>query len=191
MEVKKYRGKYTAPASVLYEKGIIITYPVQVERTDLEYDEGIDIVYRFRNMTPAKLREYADVLLLAAYTEGERYREYKYKFAKLEVELNRTAKGRKTVNPRRTYIAAKHPDVDVMVYGEEALGYELPEGVKKPFLVDKVEEVLGIPESESPGPYVKKQRPYKVISMTICIRAGLRLRERALELAREKLEEGK
>ena len=71
-----------------------------------------------------------------------------------------------------SYIAAKHTDADIMVYGEQALGYTIPEGAKKPFLINRVEEILNIPDSPSPGPYVNKQRPYKVLSMTICIRAG-------------------
>jgi hypothetical protein len=80
----------------------------------------------------------------------------------------------KTISPRRTYIAAKHPDSDVMVYGAQALGYTLPEEYKKrPFLINKVEEILDIPESTSPRPCVNKQKPYKVLTLTICIRAGL------------------
>jgi hypothetical protein len=42
-----------------------------------------------------------------------------------------------------------------------------------PVKINKVEEILDIPESTSPGPYVNKQRPYKVLALTICIRAGL------------------
>lgn len=160
-----------------------MTPPIQVERTDLEYDDGIDIVYRLKRMTPARFKEFSDALLLAAYTEAERYKEEKWKFAKFEVQLNRTPKGRKTVSPRRTYIAAKHPESEIMVYGEEALGYTIPEGAPKPFLINKVEDILGIPESESPGPYVQKQNPYKVLSMTICIRAGMREKMRGARLA--------
>ena len=173
MKIHRYVRKYPDITQLLHKEGVLVTYPVQINRTDLEYDDGVDIVYRLKRMTPARFREFSDALLLAAYTEAERYKEEKWRFAKLEVQLNRTSKGRKTVSPRRTYIAAKNPDSEVMVYGEEALGYTIPEGMPKPFLINKVEEILGIPESESPGVYVQKQNPYKVLSMTICIRAGL------------------
>jgi len=174
MQVKRYRGQWPTVVRYLHDERAIYGYPVQVHRVDLLYDEGVDIVFRLRGMTPAKFRRLADALLLAAFTEAERYSEEKYRFAKFEVQLNRSAKGRKTINPTRTYIAAKHPDSEIMVYGEEALGYTLPEEyAKRPFLVNKVEEILGIPDSPSPGPYVNKQRPYKVLTMTVCIRAGL------------------
>jgi len=75
-----------------------------------------------------------------------------------------------------------------MVYGEEALGYKLPEDYpKKPFLINKVEEILGIPDSPSPGAYVKKQKPYKVLFLVISIRTELKAVITAL---RKSLEEG-
>lgn len=175
MKIIRYKGKLPEATDVLLEQGALSGRPTQKERQDLMYDEGIDITYTLQGMTPAKFRQFSDALLLAAFQEAERYKEEKYRFAKFEVRLNRTAKGRKTgIAPTRVYTAAKHTDSDVMVYGEEALGYTLPEEYKKrPFLINKVEEILDIPDSPSPGPYVQKQRPYKVLSMTICIRAGL------------------
>jgi len=191
MDIREYRRRYPEVTRLLYQRGVLRTYPIQIKREDLTYDEGVDIVYSLRNMTPARFREFSEALLLAAYTEAERYKDERFKFAKIEVQLNRTAKGRKTINPRRTYIAAKHTDSDIMVYGEEALGYELPEEYKKrPFLVNKVEDILNIPDSPSPGPYVQKQRPYKVLSLTICIRAGLEIgRREAVAALREATKE--
>jgi hypothetical protein len=174
LKIIRYAGKLPEAAQVLLEQGVLSGRPTQKERQDLMYDEGVDITYTLQGMTPAKFRQSSDALLLAAFQEAERYKEEKYRFARFVVRLNRTAKGRKTgISPTRDYTAAKHTDSDVMVYGEEALGYTLPEDYKKrPFLVNKVEEILDIPDSPSPGPYVQKQRPYKVLFMTICIRAG-------------------
>ena len=180
MDIKKFRGRYSSSVEYLYSTGVS-SYPIQVERVDLEYDEGIDIVFRFKRMTPSKFRELSDLLLIIALEQANRYEGIPWKFAKLEVELNRTAKGRKTIGPRRDYIAAKDKDAEVMVYGEDALGYLLPEGAKKPYLINKIEEILDIPDSPSPGPYISKQNPYKVISMTIAIRAGLKGKKRLVE----------
>ena len=174
MKVKRYKGELTEAAVLLTEQGALVGRPTQKERVDLLYDEGVDITFNLQGMTPSKFRRFSDLLLLAAFQEAERYKEEKYRFAKFEVKLNVTAKGRKTgVSPTRVYTAAKHTDSDIMVYGEEALGYELPEEYKKrPFLINKVDEILDIPDSPSPGPYVQKQRPYVVQSLTVCIRAG-------------------
>jgi len=174
MEIRPYRGKYPSVTRLLYKQGYLTRYPRQVERDDLEYDEGIDIVYDFKNLSPAKFEELADQILLAALLEAERYEDEKYKFAKIDVKLNRTEKGKRKAGAIRTYTAAKHWDADVMVYGEEALGYTLPEEEKRrPYLVNKVKDILGIPDSPSPGAYVKKQKPYTVTSLVISIRAGM------------------
>ncbi len=179
MEVKRYRGKFNRTVQYLHDQGVLSGYPVQVERTDLIYDEGVDVIYRLKGMTPAKFENFSGALLLAAFLEAERYKEVKYKFAKFQVRLNRTTKGRKMVNPIRDYTAAKHPDSEIMVYGEEALGYTLPdEYTKRPFLVNKVSEILGIPDSPSPGPYIKEQVPYRVLYMIVSLRAGLNERVR-------------
>ena len=174
--------RYPAVTQLLHEQGLLEGWPTQVNRTDLEYDEGIDIIYRFRRMTPARFKEYSDALLLAAFTEADRYKEEKYKFGKFVVKLNRNDKGRKAIEPSRTYTCAKHTDAEVMVYGKEALGYTptyFPHGgaveqEQRSFLINKVEDILQIPDTTSPGAYVDKQKPYTVASMTIGIRAGLR-----------------
>ena len=188
MEIIKYNRKYSEVTKFLYNRNILVKYPDQVRRDDLKWDEGIDIVYKLRNLTPAKFAEYSDFLLLAAQKEAERYPEAKLRFAKFAVVLNRTAKGRKTIGPRREYIAAKHPESDIMVYGEEALGYELPEEyTKKPFLVNKVEEILSIPDTRSPGAFIEKQKPYKVVEMVISLRGGLKRSERVAQLKEREL----
>jgi len=172
MDIIPYGKKYPDVTKLLYDKGYLRRYPKQHKRDDLQYDDGIDIVYDLKNLPPAKFTEASDLLLLAAYTEAQRYKDATYKFAKFMVHLNRTAQGKKQVKKERGYIASRHRDPEIMVYGEQGLGYELPEEEKKPFLINKVQEILGIPDSPSPGPYVKKQQPYKVIRLTIGIRAG-------------------
>ncbi len=173
MKIKPYNRKYSDVTKLLYDKGYLQRYPKQHLRDDLQYDEGIDIVFDLKSLPPAKFAEASDLLLLAAYTEAQRYKEETYKFAKFLVNLNRTVEGKKQVKRERGYIASRHREADIMVYGEQALGYTLPEEEKsKPFLINKVQEILGIPDSPSPGPYVKKQQPYKVTRLTIGIRAG-------------------
>jgi len=172
VEIRPYGRKWPDVVRLLYKEGVLQKYPIQVPAM-IEYDEGIDIVYDLKNLSPRKFEEVADLLLLAAATEAKRYDDQKFKFAKFEVRLNRTVKGKAKAGPTRWYIAAMHPEPDIMVYGEQALGYDLPEGTKKPFLIDRVKEILGIPESPSPGAYVKKQKPYHVATLVISIRAGL------------------
>jgi len=174
--------KYPAVTQLLRSNGLLDGWPTQLARTDLTYDEGVDIKYRFRRMTPARFRDYSDSILLAAYTEAQRYEGEKYKFAKFEVKLKRNEKGRKSqLEPMRTYTCAKQTDAEVMVYGASALGYKptyYPHGgttetEQRSYLINKVEDILQIPDSTSPGPYVDKQNPYVVVSLTISIRAGL------------------
>lgn len=175
MEIKPYGRRYDPIAKMLYERGFLVKYPDQILRDDLKYDSGIDIVYRFRKMTPKAFEEYSDALLLLTCNEATRYKDEKWKFARINVELNRTAKGRKTIQPTREYTAGKHEDPDIMVYGEEALGYELPEEAKsKPFLTNRVKDIVDIVETISPEGTVRRQNPYKVLTLTICIRSGMR-----------------
>lgn len=175
MDIKPYKGKYDPIAKLLYQRGLLHKYPDQIQREDLKYDDGIDIVYRFKGMTPKKFEEYSDALMLLACNEATRYNEHKWKFARINVELNRTAKGRKTIQPTREFTAGKHEDPDIMVYGEQALGYELPEEAKsKPFLTNRIQDIIDIVETVSPEGTVKRQNPYKVLTLTICIREGMR-----------------
>lgn len=174
MEIKPYGSKHPGVIKALKDAGILRMLPKQVARDDLEYDEGIDIIYEFKGLTPKKFEQASDIILLTAVTEAKRYKEYKYSFSKLDVVLSRTEKGKLKAGPTRQYIAAKNTDPDVMVYGEAELGYKLPAGQSKPFLVDRIKEILDIPNSPSPGAYITKQNPYRVTRLTICIRKGLR-----------------
>lgn len=172
MEIKPYNGKYLDVTKLLYKEGYLTKFPHQVQRVDLKFDEGIDIVYDFKKLSPAKFEAIADLVMLAAYSEAMRYKEQNLFFAKIEVELNRTEKGKGKTSPVRDFIAAKHHEPDIMVYGEDALGYTIPEGYRKPFLINRIKDILDIPESPSPGPYVKKIKPYKVTRLVIAIRKG-------------------
>lgn len=179
MDPKPYKGKYDPVAKFLHSKGLLPEWPKQVDRTDLRYDEGIDITYTFKGMTPKRFEDLADALMLLAYNEAKRYNEYRWKFAKVVIEVNRTAKGRKSIKPVREYTAGKHEDPDIMVYGEKALGYQLPEEAKsKPFLVNRIQDIIDIIETISPEGTIKRQNPYKVLALVICIRAGIGERSR-------------
>jgi len=170
LDIKPYRREYSDVIKLLYQRGVLASYPKQVKRDDLQYAEGIDIIIPLVGMTPAKFKEYNSALLWVAYEEAKRYDEAPIKFARFDVQLNRTEKGRKTITkPVREYTARGHPDADVMVFGEEALGYEVPEKMAKPFLTNKVDEILAIAETYLKE-YVLKQRPYKVIALIISIR---------------------
>ncbi len=171
MEINPYKGGWPDVTKLLHKEGVLTRYPAQ-HKAMIEYDEGIDIVYTLKNLPPKKFEQVADLLLLAAVTEAKRYPMAKYYFARLEVRLNRTEKGKSKAGPTRWYTAQKHDDPDVMVYGEEALGYSIPEGFKKPFLLNKVKEILSIPDSPSPGAFVRKQKPYVVSTLIISMRAG-------------------
>jgi len=173
LEIKSYGRKRPDVVLHLKDIGVLTKFPVQ-QVAQIEYDDGIDIHYYLKNLTPSRFAEVADFLLLAASTECKRYEDQgRYFFASFDVKLNRTAKGKSQLGPIRTYTAAKHKDYDTMIYGEESLGYTIPEGMKKPFLNEKVRDILGIPDSPSPGAYVTKQKPYVVVRMTVSIRAGL------------------
>lgn len=173
MEIRKYKQTYPEVTKHLKEIGVLTRWPTQ-STAAIEYDDGIDIVYQLKNLTPSRFAEVADFLLLAAREECKRYEDVgNLFFTSITVKLNRNAKGLSRVGPLRVYTASKHRNPEIMIYGEEALGYELPHGVKKPFLTDRVKEILGIPDSESPGAYTKKKKPYTVVKMVISIRAGL------------------
>lgn len=170
MDIKPYKRRYPEVTRLLYDKGILLRLPRQEKRDDLMYAEGIDIHYELSGMNPAKFKEYSEALLWAAYEEARRYDEEPIKFARFDVALNRTEKGRKMISsPIREYTARGHPDAQIMVFGEEALGYEIPAGMIKPFLTNKVDDILAIAETYLKE-YVRKQRPYKVVQLVICIR---------------------
>ena len=157
-----YGGHYPSAGRYLIEEGISST-PKQYEK-HLKWADGIDIVYSLKDLTPANFQKYSDTLLLLAYQEGMRYNAYKWKFAGFDVKLGRLAKGR-DLPEVVTFQAAMHDDPEIMVYGEEALGYEVPQ---KFFLNDKVNEILEILKRYSGK--LKSQKPFKVIRLFISIR---------------------
>ena len=176
MEIKPYNKKYSEAVRLLYQKGVLEGYPRQEGRGDLKYAEGIDIVVKLKGMTPAKFKEYSEILLWVAYEEAKRYLGEPILFAKFSVKLNRNEKGRKTISqPVREYTARGHPDPKILVFGKEALGYVPTHFVGgkevelKASLTDQVEEILDLTEKYMKD-YLQKQRPYKVLSMTISVR---------------------
>ena len=162
LKKKPYRGHYPSATRYLMEEDVT-SIPRQYER-EIHWAYGVDIVYTLRHMTPANFAKYADSLLLLAYQEAKRYDEFGYKFAGFDVRLGRSRKGR-DLQEVITFQAAMNPDADVMVYGEEALGYTVPQ---KYFLINKVRDILDLgrryPEK------LIKQAPYKVLRLFIGIR---------------------
>lgn len=179
MDVKPYKRQYSEVVRLLYQKGVLAGLPKQVKRDDLKYAEGVDIVVPLSGMTPAKFKEYAEPLLWVAYEEVRRYDEAPIKFARFDVQLNRTQKGRKMMsNPIREYTARGAMSSDAMVFGKAAIGYtpthfvDGKEVEMKSSLADKVDEIIAITETYMKE-LVQKQRPYKVISLVISIRRRL------------------
>ena len=160
MEKIPYSGHYPSMARFLIEEDIT-SIPRQVKLDDLNWAEGVDIIYTLRHLTPAGFREYSDKLLLLAYQEAMRYNQYKWKFAKFEVKLGRLKKGR-DLPEIATFPAAMHDDPDIMVYGP---GYEVPQRF---FLYHKCEDILDIAKRYEGK--VSKQNPYRVVKLIISIR---------------------
>ena len=160
MDKKPYSNVYPSAARYLIEEDVCAT-PRQVKRDELNWAEGIDIVYTLRGLTPANFRHYSDSLLLLAYQEAKRYNEYKWKFARFDVRLGRLKAGR-DLPEIASFQASMHDDPEIMVYGP---GYETP---RKEFLKDKVEDILDITKRYSGK--VDKQNPYKVVKLIISIR---------------------
>lgn len=163
MPIHRYMGKYPRATSDLYRLGLLRQMPVQKE-VQFFRDFGVNITYRLKGTTPEKFRNIAHLFLEAAHEEAERYPEYKWRFARFDVQLNRTAKGRKSLPLIQTYTAGKHVDSEIMVYGP---GYEVEDKI---FLKDKVEQILDLPARYVGR--VKRQRPYTVVNMEVCLRAG-------------------
>lgn len=160
MKKKLYAGRYPSAARYLMEEDIT-SIPRQRKRDDLQYAEGVDIIYSLRNLTPANFGKYSDTLLLLAYQEAMRYNEYKWKFARFEVKLGRLKKGR-DLPEIATFQAAMHDEPEIMVYGP---GYEVPQ---KYFLVDKVRDIIDIAKRYRGK--ISQQVPFRVIKLIISIR---------------------
>jgi hypothetical protein len=154
-----YGGKYPSAASNLIKEGVA-SAPRQAERV-LGWAEGIDITYTLKNLTPAAFRKYSDRLLLLALQEASRYPDARWKFAGFDVRLGRLKKG-KDLPEVATFTASMHDEPEIMVYGP---GYETP---NKPFLKDKVDEILDLTK-RYPGK-LSTQNPYRVVKLFISIR---------------------
>jgi len=157
------RGGYPSAAMILLEKGYI-TAPQQILRQDIRWATGVDIIYKLKNMTPARFKEASPYLLTLAEQEGQRYKDFKWKFAGFDVKLGRLKKGR-DLPEVTTFMAAMHEDTSIMVWGEEVLGYEVPQ---KYFLNNKVDDILDIAKRYTDK--VDKQTPYVVTKLFISIR---------------------
>jgi hypothetical protein len=181
MEIQPYNGRYTNEAQLFMQKKLLARYPRQVLREDLLWDIGIDIIYDFKKLTPAEFIEYADTILDAAYSEAMRYNNERYKFCCIEIELGTKETLGGTVPVKRSYQVGMHKDPEIMVYGP---GYDpYPERPDKPgkgdFLKDRVQAIINIPFAYRDR--VDKQKPYKVTSLVISIREGLKTNIRKLK----------
>lgn len=155
-----YAGRYPSAARMLIEQNVT-SAPRQIRRDDINWADGIDIVYTLKGLTPAAFREFSDSLQLLAYQEAMRYNEYKWKYARFEVKLGRLKKGR-DLPEIASFQSAMHDDPEVLIYGP---GYETP---RREFLYNKVEDILDIVKRYLGK--VSKQNPYKVIKLIISIR---------------------
>lgn len=161
--IKKPYDKYPSAATYLIQEGVC-GIPSQTERKDLGWAWGLDIKYKLKNMTPAKFNKYSDQLLLLAFQEAMRYQDYKWKFAGFEVEVGRLQKGKGIPNIN-TFQASMHWDPEIMIWGEQALGYQTPQ---KYYLNEKVKDIIDI--ARRYGDEVDKQKPYIVKELFISIR---------------------
>ena len=151
----------------LIQEGAIRGAPRQVDRGELSLSDGVDIVYDLLRMTPDRFTRYVDQLILIADYECNRYSDFEYFFGSWSVELN-TAGTRRQENNRQ-YIAAMSTDIDTMVYGD---GRERPfeNGGNGRSLSHKAEAILNMLSTGSPGAYVNRQDPYRVVRMVISVR---------------------
>ncbi len=172
MEPKPYpRGSNLNPrVKELIDQGALRRLPYQESRGELLTTDGIDIIYDLRNMNPSRFARFIDQLLGAAAYESNRYRELEYRFARFTVELNVSGRAsRDRDRPRRLYTAAMRKSTDSMVYGAAgSIATEL--GGQGKSLLDKGEAILNMLMTGSPGTYVSKQNPFKVLRMTISVR---------------------
>jgi hypothetical protein len=165
-------GNYPPIAYDLYREGLLLGLPAELDRPELTVtrDPGRDIVYRFKGMTPAVFKEHKeDILLLARLTLDKYKREWEDRYATITIRYYPPGEKRSRL---RGFTAARHDNPEVLVYGEEALGYTLPEGVPKPFLVDKVEEIIELPTKGVSPKWkpLKRRIPYRVVELRLALR---------------------
>ena len=144
--------------------------PVQVDRQDLAGGDGVDIVYYLSNMNPARFGVHIDELLEAAAWEMDRYGEYDFKYGKFVVELYGAPTRRGRIRREiREYIGNLRGTAAEAVYGESRQRpAEL--GGEGRSLSHKAEAILNMLETGSPGGWVSRQNPYKVLEMQISVR---------------------
>ena len=181
----------TLPEAIrqLIDGGALRRRPQQQDREELEYD-GVDIIYDLVNMTPDRFERFLPQLLAAAEFESNRYPEVDYRFARWEVELivqrGATRQGRRLVrNITRDYTASMSVDTDTMVYGDDdSIPVEL--GGQGRSLSDKAEAITNMTETGSPGAYVVRQNPYRVLRMIVGVRNYSPQRQAAIERRRQR-----
>ncbi len=177
------RAKPGAIQRGLMEEGII-SEPREKPR-ELQYADGVDIVYDLKTLGPERFDYYSEKLLALVEWECERYPNppgvypppYQY-FAYLNVRLNQAGR-KKGIN--RTYTASRTDDISQLIAGVEQP--EAGEHVKPSDLgaiVDKIKRLAG---EYKPGVFLQQQRPYRVTQLGICIRAGIH--EKTLDIMDE------
>lgn len=152
---------------VLLDEKALRRLPYQEDRGDLVTTDGVDMVYDLRNMTPSRFIRFISELLIMAEFESNRYPGVEYRYGKFIVELNSGGRVRDRI--RRSYTTSMMRDTDDMVYGrsdEEPV--EL--GGTGRSLSHKAEAIINMLDTGSPGAYVNKQNPYRVLRMIVSVR---------------------
>ena len=156
---------------LLLQDGVLLIRPRQVNRSDLSFSDGVDIIYDLKGMTPDKFGRYIDLLLAAAAYEANRYSDYEQFYGSFSVRLN-TGSRRRAAENERNYTAAASSDIDTFIWGD---GRDTPKelGGEGRSLSHKAEAILGMLQSGSPGAYVNQQSPYRVLRMIISVRSPM------------------
>jgi hypothetical protein len=154
---------------ILLQDGVLMNRPRQVNRSDLSFSDGIDIIYDLKGMTPDKFGRYIDLLLSAASYEANRYSDYQQFHGSWTVRLNTGSRTRSAEN-ERNYTAASSTDIDTFIWGDSR---DTPKelGGEGKSLSHKGEAILGMLQSGSPGAYINQQSPYRVLRMIISVRS--------------------
>lgn len=157
MKPRPYQQRLPTSTRLLLDQGYLREIPPQKDRSDLKFVDGVDILYRFRGLTPSKFRATRDIILQAAADECRRYRDADYKYASITTRIKIKGQKRGEKPLLRTYTAAHQADGDDMVFGVDG-----KEGTSS--LYDRTEEILNAPtEYEGIVDYI-------VVQLTICIR---------------------
>ncbi len=151
------------------DERIIGRLPYQEDRSDLVTTDGVDITFDLRSMTPSKFMRSIAQLLILAENESRRYSDVEFRYGRFMVELNSGGR-RGNEKIRRAYTTSYFRDTDDMVYGS---GNEEPVelGGTGKSLSHKAEAIINMLETGSPGAYVNRQNPYRVLRMIISIRS--------------------